>query len=76
MGWNGASRSEFDGKSMETETRSWSEYLDGEKTIVEQILASIRRNKYIRAGLWESQSVMRVRKLMFWVSSFEIWEKL
>ena len=33
---------------------------------------SIRRNKSKRAGLWESQSGIRVGKLTIWVRSFEI----
>ena len=53
MRWNGASRCEFDGKSMETET-TWSEFLNGGKVIVEQILVSGEINKSKRAGLWES----------------------
>ena len=49
MWWNGASRCEYDGKSMKTET--WSEFPDRQKAIVEQILASEERNKSKRAGL-------------------------
>ena len=37
--WNGASRCEFDGKSMKMETTTWSEFPNGGKAIVEQILA-------------------------------------
>ena len=44
MRWNGASCSEFVGKSMETETTIWSEFPNGGKAIVEQILASEERN--------------------------------
>ena len=62
MQWNGASRCEFDGKSMETETKTWSEFPNGGKAIVEQILASEEKNKSKRAGLWESQSGIRVGK--------------
>ena len=40
MRWNGASCCELVGKSMETETTTWSEFPNGEKAIVEQILAS------------------------------------
>ena len=40
MRWNGASRCEFDGKSIETETTTWSEFFNGGKATVEQILAS------------------------------------
>ena len=75
MGWNGASRYEFDGKSMETEPTTWSEFSNGEKAIVEQILASEERKKSERSGLWESHYVIRVEKLTIWVRSFEI-EKL
>ena len=39
-----ASNCEFDGKSMETETTTWSQFLNGGKTIVEQILTSEERN--------------------------------
>ena len=45
MWWNGASHCEFDGKSMEIETRTWSEFPNGGKAIVEQILASEEINK-------------------------------
>ena len=51
MQWNGTSRCEFDGKSTETETTKWSEFPNGEKAIVEQILVSEERNKSKRAGL-------------------------
>ena len=68
-----ASCYEFDGKSMETET--WSEFSNGGKAIVEQILALEEINKCKRAGLLESQSGIRVGKLTIWVRSFEI-EKL
>ena len=40
---NGASRCEYDGKLMETETTS-SEFPNGGKAIVEQMLASQERN--------------------------------
>ena len=69
MRWNGASRCEFDGKSMETETTTWSEFPNGGKAIVEQILASEERNKSKRAGLWKSQSGIQEGKLTIWVSS-------
>ena len=70
--WNGASRCEFDGKSVETETTTWSEFPNGGKAIVEQILASEQRNKSKRAGLRESQPGIRAGKLTIWVRSFEI----
>ena len=60
---------------METETTTWSEFPNGGKAIVEQILASEEINKSKRAGLWESQSRIQVGKLTTWVRSSEI-EKL
>ena len=48
---------------METEQTTWSEFPNGGKAIVEQILASEEINKSKRAGLWESQSGIRVGKL-------------
>ena len=49
----GASCCEFDEKSMETETKKWSKFLNGGKAIVEQILAAEEKNKSKTAGLWE-----------------------
>ena len=40
---------------METKTTTWSEFPNGVKAIVEEILASEERNKSKRAGLWESK---------------------
>ena len=45
MWWNRASRFEFDGKLMEMETTTWSEFPNGGKAIVYQILVSEVRNK-------------------------------
>ena len=56
---------------METETTT-SEFPNGGKAIVEQILVSEEINKSKIAGLWESQSGIRVEKLTIWVKSFEI----
>ena len=53
--------SKFIGKSVETETTT-SEYPNGGKAIVEQILVSKEINKSKRAGLWESQSGILVGK--------------
>ena len=60
---------------METETKTWSEFSNGGKDIVEQIIASEEINKFKRAGPWESESDIRIGKLNIWVRSFEI-EKL
>ena len=56
---------------METETTTSSEFTNGGKVIVKQILASEERNKSKRARRWESQSGIRVGKLTIWVRSFE-----
>ena len=66
---------EFDGKSAEFETTTWSEFPNGRKNVVEQILVSEEINKSKRAGVWQSQSEIHVEKLTIWVRSFEI-EKL
>ena len=55
-----ASRCEFDGESMETETTTQSEFPNGGKAIVEQLLASEERNKSKRAVLRELQSGISV----------------
>ena len=75
MQWNEVSCCEFDEKLLESETTTWSEFPNGEKAIVEQILVQEERNKSKRARLWVSQSGIRVEKLIIWVTSFEI-EKL
>ena len=75
MRWNRTSCCEFNGKSMETETTTWSEFLNGGEAIVKQILVSKERNRSKKAGLWESQSGIGVGKLTMWGRSFEI-EKL
>ena len=55
MQWNVASCCEFDGKSMEAKTTTWSEFPNGGKAIAEQILASQEINKSKRTGLREPQ---------------------
>ena len=52
MKW--ASHCEYDGKSIENKTTTWSEFSNGGKAIVELMLASEEMNKSTRAGLWES----------------------
>ena len=73
MQWNKAFCCEYYGKSMETETTtwSWSEFLKGGKAIVEQIPVLEEINKSKTAGLWESQSAIWVGKITIWVISFE-----
>ena len=63
---------DFDGKSMETETTTWSKFTNVREVIVEQILASEERNKPKKVGRWESHLGVRVAKLTIWVRSFEI----
>ena len=60
MRWSWTSHCKFDGKWMEIEATTWSEFPNGGKVIVEQILASEEINKSKRAGLWESQSGIQV----------------
>ena len=68
---------ELVGKSMETETTTWSEFPNEGKAIVEQkkerkkesVLVSEERKKSKRAGLWGSQSGIPVGKLTIWVRS-------
>ena len=62
MQWNRASCFEFDEKWMEIET-TWSEFPNGGKAIVEQILASEEINQSKRTGLWKSKSRIQVGKL-------------
>ena len=50
---------------------TWSEFLNGVKAIVEQIIASEEIDKSKRAGLWESQWKIPVGKLTIWVRLFE-----
>ena len=70
MQWNGAFGFEFDGKSMETETAIWSKFLIVGKAIVEQILASEKRNISKRTALWEPQ-LGRVSAPPFSVRNFQ-----
>ena len=65
----------YDGKSMESEKTICSEFPNGEKAIVEKMLASGEINKSKRAWLRESESGIQVGMLTIWVRSFEI-EKL
>ena len=60
---------------METETATRSEFPNGGKAIVEQIITSEERYKSKRAWLWGSQSGIRAGKLTILVRSFET-EKL
>ena len=60
---------------METETTSWSEFPNRGKAIVEQMLASEKKNKSKRAAMWQPHSGIQVGKLTIWVKPFEI-EKL
>ena len=55
----------FMNKSMETET-TWSEFPNGGKANVEQILASERINKFKRAGLPKRWSTEK-KKVRHWV---------
>ena len=74
MQWNEASHFEFDAKSMETETRTWSEFPNGGKAIVGQILASEKKKINPNEQDCENHSLggIQVGKLTIWVRLFEI----
>ena len=55
---------------MKTVITTWSEFPNGGKAIVEQILASEENSKSKIAWLWESQSEICVGMLTVWVKSF------
>ena len=68
MWWNGTSYCEIDGrKSMETKTATWSEFPNGGRAIVEQILVSEEINKSKKAGPSESQLGIQWGKLTIWL---------
>ena len=54
MQWNKASCFEFDEKTMETETTTWSEFPNAGEATVEQILAPEEINESKSAGDCES----------------------
>ena len=58
----------IEGRSMETEITTISEFPNGRKATVEQILVSEEISKFKRIRLRESQSAIRVGKLTIWVS--------
>ena len=57
---------------MKTETTTRSEFPNGGKAIVEQILTSEKINKSKGAGLWESQSGIQAGKLAIGTKLCEI----
>ena len=57
---------------MENDTTRTSEFLIWGRTFLEKILSSDETKKSKWAGLWESQSWMRVGTLAIWVKSFNI----
>ena len=62
----------FSLKENQLKLRQQLEFPKGGKTFLEQILASEVRNKSKRAGLWQSQSGIRVGKLTIWIRPFAI----
>ena len=70
--WNKIFCFEFYRKSIVTEKTTWSDFPNGENTIVGQILEPEEINKSKRVELQESQLEIRVGKLNIWVRSFEI----
>ena len=63
---------EFEGKSRQIETITWSEFLHGEKVTAEKIPGSIEIIKSKRARLWVSQLGIQVGKLIICVRLFQI----
>ena len=72
---NGTPSLEIDGKSVETDKTTWSEFSNGQKAIIEQIPTSEQRNKSKRPLLRDSQSEIQDGKLTIWVTSFEKLQK-
>ena len=72
---NGTPSLEIDGKSVETDKTTWSEFSNGQKAIIEQIPTSEQRNKSKRPLLGDSQSEIQDGKLTIWVTSFEKLQK-
>ena len=73
MRWNMASHSQFYGKSLQTETTTWSEFPNGVKAFVKQILdqkRELKKSMTVRVTVW-----IWVGKLTNWRRSFEV-EKL
>ena len=70
--YHGTSHFEVVGKSVETETKTWSEFPNGGKAIVEPILASEEKNNSKEQGYEIHKSEIRVGKLTTSVRSFEI----
>ena len=63
----------FKGKSIVTETTTWSQFSNGGKATEEQILGSEERKKYSKEQCCDSHSQgIRVGKLNIWVRLFEI----
>ena len=63
MPWNWVSNCVFDGKLMETETTTWSEFPNGGKAIIEQILVLEEINP--------KEQDFENGKVTIWVRSFE-----
>ena len=63
MPWNWVSNCMFDRKLMETETTTWSEFPNGGKAIIEQILVSEEINP--------KEQDFENGKVTIWVRSFE-----
>ena len=75
MWWNGASCFEFNGKSMETETTAWLEFLNGGKAIIEEIMGSKKKKKIQKSRTVRVTVGIQVGKVTLWVRLFEV-EKL
>ena len=63
----------YDGKLTETETTTWSEFPNGEKTIVEQIPASeesikIQKSRNMRITVWDASKKVNHLSKVIWVN--------
>ena len=70
MRWNKASHCQDDGKSMKTETATWSEFPNGGKAIVEQVPVSrkkeIQKRRTVRITVWDlSWKVSHLSKVIW-----------
>ena len=65
MRWNRASRREYDGNLIGTETKTWSEFPNGGEAFLEQILAS-EEGETVRTTVWyPSRKVNHLSKVVW-----------
>ena len=75
----GVSPFQFEGTSIEIESTAWSEFANGIKATVKQMLGLEEINTSKKTGMWDSHSGIRVKTLTIWVRLFKIetlWQSL